>query len=189
MPRSYREAKHEANEQASGYSYNRDESGRIIVNMTVKDDTDFLSVFSVSDTPVISSDVADFIEEATRSVLPNEKLTLRIHSNCIDESEKGIYKEAIREHYLGRFAANKREQRRNTCVMLVLGVVGIAILALMLFSESLINNAVWSEVMDIVAWVLIWESVHIAVFQNRELRLMKRRYLSYLSMNIEFISI
>lgn len=64
-----------------------------------------------------------------------------------------------------------------------------SILALMLFSENLISNAVWSEVMDIVAWVLIWESVHIAVFQNRELRVMKRRYLSYLSMNIDFLSI
>lgn len=73
--------------------------------------------------------------------------------------------------------------------MVVLGVVGIIILALILFSESWINSAVWSEVMDIVAWVLIREVVHIAVFQNRELRLMKRRYLSYLSMNIEFHSI
>ena len=45
--------------------YRRDGEGRIIVDMNVKDDTDFLSVFSANDTPVISSEVAEFLENST----------------------------------------------------------------------------------------------------------------------------
>lgn len=46
----------------------RDSENRVIINMTVKDDSDFLSVFSFSDIPVISSEVAEFIENNTKKL-------------------------------------------------------------------------------------------------------------------------
>ena len=70
--------------------FQRDDENRVIINMTVKDDSNFLSVFSQSDTPVINTEVAEFIENSTNSVLPKEQLTLRIHSDCIDDTEKAI---------------------------------------------------------------------------------------------------
>ena len=78
--------------------YKRDNENRIVIDMTVKDDSDFLSVFSQSDTPVISSEVAEFIENSTDSILPKEQLTLRIHSDCIDDNEKVLYRESIKEY-------------------------------------------------------------------------------------------
>lgn len=52
-----------------------DKSGdkNVIIKMAVKDDTNFLSVFSESETPVISGEVADFIENKTMSVPPKEQ--------------------------------------------------------------------------------------------------------------------
>ena len=87
-----KEIKREAKRQSSERKYKRDADGRVIINMTVKDDTDFLSVFSIGDTPVISSEVAEFLESSTHSVLPKEQLALRIHSNCIDDNEKEEYR-------------------------------------------------------------------------------------------------
>ncbi len=46
----------------------RDEQGRIIINMTVKDDSEFLSRFSERSTPVISSEVAEFLENSTQGI-------------------------------------------------------------------------------------------------------------------------
>jgi len=63
----------------------RDENGRIIVNMNVGDDSTFLSMFSVTAEPVISSEVAEFVEFSTRLLPPDADITLRIHSNCIDD--------------------------------------------------------------------------------------------------------
>lgn len=75
----------------------RDGEGRAVINMTVKDDSGFISAYSECGTPVISGEVAEFIEGATHALRPNELLTLRIHSDCIDEVEKELYREARQE--------------------------------------------------------------------------------------------
>ena len=169
--------------------YQRDNENRIIINMTVKDDRDFLSVFSQSDTPVISSEVAEFIENSTNSILPKEQLTLRIHSDCIDDTEKELYRESIKEYYSEKSIANARELKRNNIVSLIFFINGIIILAAQLLLEYRFNSVIWAEVIDIAAWVFLWEAVDIRVFGNRSLHLKNKRYLSYLSMKTEYVDI
>lgn len=167
--------------------HQRDDENRIIINMTVKDDSDFLSVFSQSDTPVISTEVAEFIENSTDSILPKEQLTLRIHSSCIDDKEKELYQKGIKQYYSEKRIANARELKRNNIIVLLLTVAGILVLAFAFLFEDKTGSLVWSEVIDIVAWVFLWEAVDISAFGNRGLRLKNARYLSYLSMKIEYI--
>lgn len=169
--------------------YQRDGEGRIVINMTVKDDSDFLSVFSQSDTPVIGSEVAEFIENSTSSILPKEQLTLRIHSGCIDDTEKELYREGIREYYSEKSIANARELRRNNVVSLLLLIAGVLVLALQLVLEYRFDSVIWAEVIDIAAWVFLWEAADIRFFGNRSLQLKNRRYRSYLSMKIEYVDI
>lgn len=177
------------NDERLKQRYQRDNENRIIINMTVKDDSDFLSVFSQSDTPVISTEVAEFIENSTNSILPKEQLTLRIHSDCIDDAEKELYKEGIKEYYTEKRIANSRELKRNNIITVLLTIAGISVLALQLFLEYITNNLLWTEVIDIVAWVFLWEAVDISAFGNRSLRLKNKRYLSYLSMKTEYVDI
>ena len=59
-----------------------------VIRMTVKDDSDFLSVYSVTDTPVISSEVAQFLEHSIQDLIHPKHLTLIIKSSCIDDTEK-----------------------------------------------------------------------------------------------------
>ena len=59
--------------------YKRDDENRVIINMTVKDDSDFLSPFSQSDTPVISPAVAESIENSCELISSKELLSLNIH--------------------------------------------------------------------------------------------------------------
>lgn len=168
-------------------TYQRDEEDRIIVNMTVKDDSNFLSVFSEKDTPVISTEVADFIEHSTTSVNPKERLTLKIHSDCIDDQEKALYREAITEYYTEKYIANKRELKRNNIITLLLTVMGVTVLALAILFEYRMNSLIWYEVIDIVAWVLLWEAVDISAFGNRALRIKQKYCLAYLSMKVEYV--
>ncbi|MDD6800767.1 MAG: hypothetical protein PUE85_10195 [Firmicutes bacterium] len=169
--------------------YKRDNENRIVIDMTVKDDSDFLSVFSQSDTPVISSEVAEFIENSTNSILPKEQLTLRIHSDCIDDIEKELYKASIKEYYSEKCIANARELKRNNIVSLLLFLTGVLVLAIQMIFEYRLSSLIWAEVIDIAAWVFLWEAVDIRVFGNRSLRLKNKRYLSYLSMKIEYVDI
>lgn len=189
MKKQRREIEREAKNQSLERRHKRDAGGRVIVNMTINDDRDFLSVFSAGDAPVISSEIAAFLENSTHSVLPNEQLTLRIHSDCIDDDEKEEYRRAIKEYYTERYITNNRELKRNGLIALFLALVGVITLAAAFFIEYQTTSPIWTEVVDIIAWVFLWESVDISAFKNRELRVKRSRCLSFLSMNIEYFSL
>lgn len=189
MKNTLKHAKKEADRQLKERQYKHDAENRIVVNMTVEDDTDFLSVFSANTTPVISSDVSEFIENSTNWIAPKEELTLHIHSNCIDEQEKVIYENAIKEYYTQKYIVNEQELKRNRFLASLLFVAGIGVLAFEIIFDYVVGNIIWTEVIDIAAWVLLWEATDISIFQNRSLRLKKKRYLSYLSMKIEYSSL
>ncbi len=187
MKNKFKEAQKEAKRQIKERTYRRDAEGRVIIPMNVKSDDNFLSEFSENDTPIIASEVADFIETSTCEVHPNEELTLQIHSDCIDEEEQQLYSNAIREYYMQRYIANEREIRRNRWIVLLLGLAGVLVLLAQIIYDHAVGNAIWAEVIDIVAWVLLWEATDIGLLGTRNLRIQKKRCLSYLSMKIEYL--
>ena len=122
-------------------------------------------------------------------MLPNESLALHIHSNCIDDEEKEEYKKAIKEYYVEKYISNNHIHKRNTLVAILLAIVGMFILGVAIYVEYQTENPIWTEFIDIIAWVLIWEAVDIVAFRNREMRMNNRRYLSYIAMKIRFFSL
>jgi len=159
-----------------------DAEGRAVINMTVKDYSDFLSPYSERATAVISSDVAEFIENSTYATPPSEPLTLRIYSDEISDGKKEEYTSAIREYYAQKYTVTKKTYRFNVIALISLAVAGILTLLL----AFRVDSHVWSEVIDIIAWVLIWEAVDIGVFKNRESNIQRKRYLSYMTMKVEY---
>ena len=189
MEKSRTEAKKSIEQRLSERKKERDADGRTVIHMTVNDDDEFLSVFSANDTPVISEEVAEFLENSTASLLPRQPLTLKIHSDCIDEAEQELYAKAIKEYYAEKYISQKWQLRKNAFVVGLLVVVGVLTLALSLLIEYHFESVIWAEVTDIIAWVLIWEATHIGVFQNRGIRLQKMRYLSYMDMKIKYLDL
>lgn len=164
-----------------------DANGNAVIYMTVKDDSDFLSVFSEGETPVISEGVAAFIESRAEALRPRDGVTLRIYSDCIDGNERDVYARAIREYYTERHIANARDLWRSIVVAATLAVVGMLVLAFSLFLAGRGDSVLLSSVIDIVAWVLLWEAVDVSLFQSHTLRMRRLRYLSYINMKIEYI--
>ncbi len=60
-------------------------------------------------------------------------------------------------------------------------MAGILVLALKIWLECRTSSVIGAEVIDIAAWVFLWEAVDVSAFQNRALRFKRRRYLSELS--------
>lgn len=187
MNRKFRERKKEADRQMKARKYKRDDGGRVIIQMNVKDDANFLSEFSESATPVISTEVAEFIENETNAVPPNEDFTLQVYNDCIDDREEKVYSAAIKEYYMQKYIANEREIKRNRFAVLLLGIAGILVLAAELIFDYRVGNALWSSVIDIVAWVLLWEAADIGVLEARVTAIKRKRFLAYLSMKTEYI--
>lgn len=182
MLKDLRKIKQDIDSEKKTRHYSRDEENRVIISMNVKDDNDFLSVFSKKETPIISETVAEFIEHSALSVPPSEKLRLNIVSNCIDDTEKIDYKRAIKEYYTEKYLANKQEMKRNTFISILLAIVGILILSLSFLTDSIM----WAEIIDIIAWVFLWEAVDINMFKNKSLRIKQIRYLSFVEMKVDY---
>ena len=105
MNKKFREMKKETDLKMKDRKLKRDKDGRVIIQMNVKKDDSFLSEFSENETSVISAEVAEFIENETNYVMPNEEFTLRIRNDCIDEREEKIYSAAIKEYYMQKYIA------------------------------------------------------------------------------------
>lgn len=157
-----------------------------VIRMNVSDDTNFLSVFSEDDTPVISGEVAEFIEASTQTVKPCEPLTLKIKSNCIDDEEKEIYRRAIRAYYTQKYIASQGELAKNRTIAILLALAGILVLALAFFVEYRHGSLIWAEVIDIVAWVFLWEATDLYFLASRKLKHDRRKYIAYVNMAVEF---
>ena len=167
--------------------YPRDEEGNIILTLNVKDDSDFLSKFSVTETPVISGEVTEFLESSTRSINPNEQFTLQVKGDCIDKTEQEVYRLAINEYYTEQYFANEREYKIKNRIALFLALLGVLVLGFAVFLELKFESIVWAEVVDIAAWVLLWEAVDIKFFRARESKIKKKRYLAFINMKVTYI--
>lgn len=187
MIQSIRELKKQMRTRLKEEEIERDEEGRAVVAMTVLHDEDFLSDFSAGSKPVISSEVAEFIEERTTALPPSEALTLKIHSNCIDSQEQIAYSAALKEYYVRHYSENRREMRRNAVISAVMAAIGIITLALVVSFYFLEKMPVVSEVIDIFAWVFIWEAVDLFFLQRGILRAKRARCLRLIDAKIEFL--
>lgn len=178
---------HEVDQKAKEREYKRDENGNIIIPLVVQDDSDFLSVFAETETPLISTDIAEYLEEKTEDIPADEPLILRIRSNCIDTIEQNAYRKGVKEYYFTKYLANRSDLRRNTLFAVVLATTGLLILLFAYLIDGWFGSPYWTEVADTVAAVFIWESVHVAAFGSFELRKQRLRCLALMAMQMEFI--
>ena len=159
-----------------------------VLNMTVLDDSDFLSPYSETDTPVISQDVADFLENGANAAHPKDRLELNVHSNCIDDEEKKCYTSAIKNYFTLKLAAERRNLQRNGVVSLIFALIGIVGLAFMIICEQLLKwSSIWIEVLDIFAWVFIWEAVDQFFIERRKILSGLKRLQAFGEVPVKFL--
>lgn len=156
------------------------------IQLTVTDDSSFLSPYSTAGKPVISPDVSDFLENAAKATHPKNALRLIISGDCIDEKEKIAYDEAVRNTYAQKLAEERRELKRKTAVAGIFAIIGIIALAFMFLAESMGIKEVWKECIDIFAWVFIWEAVDLFFIERAAISLRLKRYKNFARAEIVF---
>ena len=79
-----------------------------LINLTVYDDSSFLSPYSSDNEEIISDEVAGFLENSAKQIKPTSFLKINIKSKTIAENEKPIYLRAIKNYYENESAEIKR---------------------------------------------------------------------------------
>lgn len=186
MIRALKELKRQMDARADSDEVERDEEGRAIVEMTVLRDEDFLSDFSAGK-PVVSGEVAEFVEESAMAFRPKEPICLKIYSDCIDEEEEKVYSNALKEYYVRRYTENRRSMRRNRLAAAIMLLIGVVALAVVLTLSLLKRVEILVEVLDIFAWVFLWEAVDLFFLEGGVLRMKQLRFLRFIDAKIEFL--
>lgn len=158
------------------------------INMCVNNDNDFLSTYSLDGNPVISSEVASFLENSAKQFHPKEELTLNIYSNCIDEKEKELYKKAIKNYFDLQIKSCDFDLKRKSIVGITFSLIGIIALAIMFIFSSLNIKQIWIECINIFAWVFVWEGVDQLFIERGILLFQRKRLISFLNMDINFFN-
>ncbi len=154
--------------------------------MSVSNDDDFLSPYAENGKPVISSEVAEFLENAASAFHPSQPLALNVHGDCIDENERKAYPQAIKNYFSLQYRGVLRDMKRKTMIAAVFAIVGIlALISMFVFSASGLGE-VWVECIDIFAWVFLWEAVDQFFIERAGLQLRSRRLKNFTEMRVRF---
>lgn len=159
------------------------------INMHVSNDDNFLSPYSMGEEPVISQEVAEFLENTVRAMPSKEGFSLNIKGDCIDENEKQKYSLAIKNYYTLKFKDAERESRKKTIVSMAFTLIGVIALAIMIILSNHDNiGEVWTECIDIFAWVFLWEAVDLFFMERGTIAVKRRIYKKFMQSTITFES-
>lgn len=129
-----------------------DDEGRNVVHINVTDDGNFMSPFSAAGHPVISGDTAEFLNNSIKHCFPERKINFIISSNEIDERERVLYEEAIKNYYRSEYAEIKRELRKNALQALIMTIIAAAVFTLAILLETLTDiKIVFLNMLDVCA--------------------------------------
>lgn len=146
-----------------------DKENRAILNMKVSDDSNFLSPYYY-DNPIISEEVNNFLFSNKNILMWKGGLTINILSNVIKKENQEVYISAIKSYYQDYVTHSKNQIKRNYILSGVLFIIGVLVFALLFILDYLFSNnlGMWNEVIDVIAWVFIWEAVDVAFIQKIE---------------------
>lgn len=162
-----------------------DEKGCRYIPVSVREEGSILSPFSPKGNPTISGEFAEFLDSQYTEMKKSELLHIDIECDTIDNEEKSLYTEAIRTYYKAEEKRKKREVARNNIVAIIMLAIGIVFLAVSVlfyvFSHEIIG-----EVIDIVAWVFVWESVDIFFIRRPQLLREKAKCKHFINAEITY---
>lgn len=165
-----------------------DENGRSILHMTVRDDSGFLSPYC-GEKPIISSEVADYLDNAAAEIPPKKQISLRIRSNVITDEEARVYDSAIRNFYRNRSHKSNRDLLRSRIAAIAMLVAGILVFSVLFILETRGIGEMLTSLLEIAAWVFVWEAVDLFFLEHHRLMTEHRLYQKFVNADIRFLKI
>lgn len=155
----------------------KEKLGGNVLEICVADDGEFLSPYSPNGAPLISGETAEFIDHNVKRLNPSEKIEVLIKSDCISENEQPVYQDAIKNYYHAEFLQAASGLKRNTVLTVCMTITAALIFALAVVLDKFGVDSVILNMIDVVAWVFMWEAADIFFFRRSELKL--KRLISF----------
>lgn len=147
----------------------RDENGRFIIDMMILDDDSFVSPFC-GDAPIISSDVATYLDNSIKNIPPKANVSLHIKSDVVAKEKENIHIESIRNYYRNEQKQLMRELFSNKIASIIMFIIGLVVISAMIVFSFTDFSEIWITILEIVGWVFVWEAVDKFFFERSKLK-------------------
>lgn len=143
---------------------------------------DALSPFCDKSSPVINSDLSDYLDNQAEQLPPDKDIHIIING----EADKNIVMKAIKNYYNNRLISTKREYKKNGILSGLFTLIAIIILTAAVLIETFFSSQlVLLEIIDIVGWVFMWEAADMFFLERGALRIKQIRYLNFIKAKVE----
>lgn len=147
-----------------------DDEGKAFFNISIKDKQEVLSPYFYDDKEVINVEFADMLSNVASTVPLKKDIHLSLHCDDIKDEDKLRYSKAIKNYYENKMLDAQIRLKNNTNMLLLTIVFAIIALAGLFVVNYFSVPWILTEVVDIVAWVFVWEVVDITFFQRTLIR-------------------
>jgi len=154
-------------------SKNRTIAENNIVNIKVENKEQIISSYSYDENDKLNKDLAEYITTKTKRTHISQNIKLNFYSK--EHIEQKEIETTLKNHFNEECLETKDELKKSNMfiiIMLAFGVLTFAIL-LALYNRNF-NNFYFEMILEIAAWVFIWESVDSLFLQRPKIR---RKYI------------
>lgn len=139
------------------YLSEKDESGYYVYEIGVSKE-EFYSPLATDKNKIINSEIVERLDDVANCLASKDNLAIRIKKEGTSPLEVKDVHEALAESYSRRIVKSEWETHRYMKESLICFLVGILLFVGYVMLKTYINSN-WFEIIDIVSWVFLWESV------------------------------
>lgn len=156
-----------------------DENSDGIIEIKISSREQIFSSYSYSGDK-LNAEFSDFVYGKAKRAPINEELSLKIYTDQsikADEVEK-----TVKSHYSNEYRETLQDLKRVTTISLIMTLFGVLTLTVLVLLNYFWNNFYVSTIVEIAAWVFVWEAVDYFFLQRPQIKakllLIQRIYLA-----------
>jgi len=157
----------------------------LVINIKVDNKEQIISKYSYDETDKLNKDLSEFIIDKTKRTPINSNIKLNFYSKT--NIEKTEVERTIRNHFTDELLDAKDDLKKSNIIALIMLLFGVITFAILFASYNLFSNIYFEMVMEIAAWVFIWESVDVIFLQRPKIRRTCLQYQKICLAEVEII--
>ena len=147
--------------------YNADDD--VVINVKADCDEQIFSTYSYDNKTALNADLSNYLWENAKASPQFKDIKLNIY--CKEHIEKSDVECAIKSHYKRAYDEIKFELKRTNLFSFICLILGLLSLTALFFTYKLYDNFILTSIIDIFAWVFVWEATDKFCFERTTLKL------------------
>ncbi len=157
------------------------------INIKIDNKNEIFSSYDYDSNELLNDEFSSYLIEKATLISPKSKLRVKIFSETNLEEKEVKY--AYNNKFKKEFEDYDRKLKENARFAFIMLLIGILFIGFLILEEYFLNELVLSIILEIAAWVFVWEAVDAFFLQRAELRRMRFQMARLLSADFEIVVI